>query len=69
MVYMLDKTQGKIVDKIHDDDDGICVRVRVRVVWNVRAYYMIYLQNQKHQKYDWLNDFITKIIIPQIMIL
>lgn len=32
MVYMLDKTQGKNVDKIHDDDDGICVHVRVRVV-------------------------------------
>jgi hypothetical protein len=32
MVYMLDKTQGKNVDKIHDDDDGICVHVRVHVV-------------------------------------
>jgi hypothetical protein len=32
MVYMLDKPQGKNVDKIHDDDDGICVHIRVHVV-------------------------------------
>jgi hypothetical protein len=31
MVYMLDKTQGKNVDKIHVRNDGIRVRVRVHV--------------------------------------
>jgi hypothetical protein len=41
MVYMLDRNQGEIVDKIHDDDDG--TYVHVRVVRTVRAYYSVYL--------------------------
>lgn len=41
MVYILDRNQGEIVDKIHDDDDG--TYVHVRVVRTVRAYYSVYI--------------------------
>ena len=65
MAHTLDKIRGKHVDKTHvRAHDGIYVRVRV--VWIVRAYYIVYLQNQKHQNYDSLNTFIAKIIIIQL---
>ena len=63
MAHTLDKIRGKHVDKNRDDGDGIYARVRV--VWIVRAYYIVYLQNQKRKNYDLLNAFNAKIIIIQ----
>jgi hypothetical protein len=54
MVYILDRNQGEIVDKIHDDDGTY---VHVRVVRTVRAYLYCILIKSKMPKISLVKQF------------